>query len=51
VYVDGELVQSIKDFRDVINSYAPNNQVRLDVQRGAQLETVTITLEKMPNLK
>jgi serine protease Do len=51
VYVDGELVQSIKGFKDLINSYQPGQQVRLDVQRGAQLETVTLTLEKNPPSK
>ena len=51
VYVDGELVQSIKSFRDLMQSYKAGDVVRLDVQRGAQLETVTITLEKLPQTK
>ncbi len=46
VYVDGELVQSIKAYRDLINSYLPGQQIQIDVQRGAQLESVTITVEK-----
>jgi serine protease Do len=51
VYVDGELVQSIKAFKDLMNLYKPGDQVRLDVQRGNSLETVTVTLEKYPGSK
>jgi len=51
VYVDGELVQSIKSFKELMSTYQPGAQVRLDVQRGANLETVTITVEKTPQAK
>jgi serine protease Do len=48
VYLDGELVQSIKTFRELLTTYQPNNTIRLDVQRGGQFITVTLTLEKAP---
>lgn len=44
VYVDGELVQSIKDFNRLMETYGPNEQMRIDVQRGGRLETVTLKL-------
>lgn len=50
VYVDGELVQSVSDFRQLMNSYNPDDEVRFDVQRGAQLETFTIKLAKQPKI-
>lgn len=51
VYVDGELVQSIKGFKDLMSTYKPGDHVRFDVQRGTQLQTVTIILEKQPDKK
>ncbi len=51
VYVDGEPVQSIKAYRDLLAVYQPDNEVRLDVQRGGQFITVTVKLEKTPNQK
>jgi S1-C subfamily serine protease len=47
VYIDGELVSSIHVFRELLNNYGPGDPMRIDVQRGNQLETVTLTLEKM----
>ena len=46
VYIDGELVPSIRTFREILNEYGPGDEFRMDVQRGNKLETVKIKLEK-----
>jgi serine protease Do len=51
VYVDGELVNSIKNFREVMRHYGPNDTVRLDVQRGNKLVNFKLVLEKQPKAK
>ena len=48
VYVDGELVQSVKAFRDVIRQTNPGMTLQLEIQRGNQLKTIKLTLEDMP---
>lgn len=44
VYVDGELVPSIKMFRDIMKQVGPGNEIKLDVQRGAKLKSVKLKL-------
>ena len=39
VYVDGELVASIKDFREIMKPAAPGTEVTLEVRRGDKLQT------------
>ena len=51
VYIDGELVQSIKAFRDIMKQTNPGTQLQLEIQRGNQLKTVRLTLEDMPKGK
>jgi serine protease Do len=51
VYVDGELVPSIKAFRDVISHTTPGMVIQLEVQRGTQLKTIKLTLEDYPKTK
>jgi serine protease Do len=51
VYVDGELVLSIKAFRDVVSHTAPGMVMQLEVQRGMQLKTFKLTLEDYPKTK
>jgi serine protease Do len=51
VYVDGELVQSVKAFRDIIRQTNPGMTLQLEIQRGNQLKTVKLTLEDMPKSK
>ncbi len=48
VYIDGELVPSIKEFRRIMETYNPGDELRIDVQRGSRLESVTLKLEKLP---
>lgn len=45
VYVDGELVQTIREFRDRLETYGPEDELRIDVQRGNELQTVTLKLQ------
>jgi S1-C subfamily serine protease len=51
VYVDGELVQSVKAFREIIRQTNPGMVVQLEIQRGNQLKTIKLTLEDMPKGK
>ena len=51
VYVDGELVQSVKEFRDIIKQTNPGVVLQLEVQRGKQLKTIKLTLEDFPKTK
>jgi serine protease Do len=46
VYVDGLPVNDIHTFREILGRYRPNMPVKLEVQRGRKLQTVTLTLEK-----
>jgi serine protease Do len=49
VYVDGLPVNDINSFKDLLSRYQPNMQVKLEVQRGKKLNTVSLTLEKPKN--
>jgi len=48
VYVDGELVPSIKAFRDILKQIGPGTEVVLDVQRGAKLKSFKLKLVELP---
>jgi serine protease Do len=48
VYIDGELVSSIHDFREIMNNYGPGDTMRIDVQRENALETMNLKLEPFP---
>ena len=48
LYVQGESVPTIRNFRDAIKGYAPGDDVTLKVQRGNKLETVKLSLTKQP---
>jgi serine protease Do len=51
VYVDGELVPSVKMLRDILRQTNPGVTLQLEVQRGTQLRTVRLTLEDFPKSK
>jgi len=51
VYVDGELVQSIKAFKEIVKYAQPGNELVLEVQRGNRLATVRLKVEKHPQIK
>jgi serine protease Do len=44
VYLDGELVPSIKVFRDIMKQIGPGSEVTLEVQRGNRLKTAKLKL-------
>jgi serine protease Do len=48
VYIDGELVPSIKIFRDIVKSAPPGTELRLEVQRGNKLQTVNLKMAEQP---
>ena len=51
VYIDGELVSSIKAFREVMRHKAPEETVKLEVQRGNRLVSVELKLAQQPKVK
>jgi len=51
VYIDGELVPTVKAFRDLMKLTNPGITLQLEVQRGNQLKTVRLTLEEFPKGK
>jgi serine protease Do len=51
VYVDGELVQSVKAFREILKQTNPGVTLQLEVQRGTQLKTIKLTIEDLPKTK
>ena len=48
VYIDGELVSSIKIFREIIAQTQPNDELVLEVQRGKKLMTLKMKLAQQP---
>jgi serine protease Do len=51
VYLDGELVQSIRQFNEIMAMTNPGQVMQMDVQRGNQLKTIKLTLEDLPKAK
>lgn len=51
VYVDGELVPSIKLFRDIMSQVGPGTEIMLEVQRGTKLKSVRLKLTETPKTK
>lgn len=48
VYVDGELIPTIKAFKEALRQVGPGMEVRLEVQRGNRLQTVRLKLTDPP---
>jgi serine protease Do len=46
VYVDGVPVPDIKSYNNLMATYAPGAEIKLEIQRGEKLSTVSITLAK-----
>jgi serine protease Do len=51
VYVDGELVQTVKAFKEILKVSSPGTMLQLEVQRGNELKTIKLTLEDFPKGK
>jgi serine protease Do len=51
VYIDGELVPSIKLFRDIMKQVGPGTEVKLDVQRANKLLSVKLKVAEQPKVK
>ncbi len=50
VYVNGELVSSVKTFKDIISKTKPTDEITLEVKRGDKLRQVTVKLEDHPKV-
>jgi serine protease Do len=48
VYVDGEKITSIKEFRDIVDKARPGTQFKLEVRRGDKLTTIDLKLDPLP---
>jgi S1-C subfamily serine protease len=51
VYVDGELIPNIKEFREFMKGVGPGMEVKLEVQRGSKLHSLKLKLTEMPKEK
>jgi S1-C subfamily serine protease len=51
VYIDGELVPSIKMFRDIMKQVGPGTEIKLDVQRATRLVSVKLKLVEQPKVQ
>jgi serine protease Do len=50
-YVDGLPVQDINALNNILAGYVPGTEVKLEVQRGDKLNTVSLKLAKLPEKK
>jgi serine protease Do len=48
VYVNGEKITSIKEFRDIVDKARPGTEFKLEVRRGDKLTTLALKLETPP---
>ena len=48
LYVEGESVPTIKTFREALKLYGPDDEIRLQFQRGNKLENVKLKLSNQP---
>ncbi len=51
VYVEGELVTTIRVFRDIMKTYGAGDEIKMEIQRGNRLESVKLKLENQPKSK
>ena len=47
-YVNGEIVTSIKMFRDLMRYVGPDTEITLEVQRGRNLQSIKLKLTEQP---
>jgi serine protease Do len=48
VYIDGEQVVSIKEYKEAMDRYDPGTEVKVEVRRGDRLTTLTMKVEETP---
>lgn len=51
VYVEGELVPTVKAFRDTLKVVAPGTEIRVDVQRGTRMHNLKLKVIDQPKVK
>jgi serine protease Do len=49
VYIDGEKITSIKEFRDIVDKARPGTVFKLEVRRGDKLTPIELKLEALPS--
>jgi serine protease Do len=48
VYIDGELVPSVRIFREIMKQVGPGMEVKFEVQRGTKLKSLKLKLTEQP---
>ena len=48
LYVDGELVTTIKAFRDTMKYVGPGQEIKIEVQRAGKLKSIRLKLSEQP---
>ena len=48
VSADGKAVATIDELRDVVASHKPGDKIELEIYRGGEKKTVTVTLGRQP---
>lgn len=51
IYINGLPVQDINTFNTIMSSYGPNEELKLEIQRGDKVLSVTMKLDKLPEKK
>jgi serine protease Do len=51
VYVEGELVPTVKHYRDLVRTMAPGSDLKLDIQRGTKLHHFEFKIAEPPKVK
>jgi serine protease Do len=51
VYINGEQVVSIKEFREIMDRYPPTSKLQVEVRRGDKLTTLEMIMEEHPRKK
>jgi serine protease Do len=51
VYVNGDKITSVKEFRDLVDKAGPGTVFKIEVRRGDKLTTVDLKLESVPMKK
>jgi serine protease Do len=51
VYVEGELVPTIRHYRDVMKYIAPGAEIKIDVQRGTRMHNLKLKVIDPPKMK
>jgi serine protease Do len=51
VYINGELVKSVKTYKEILSKTQPKDEVTMEIRRGDKIKTVVLKLEQHPRVK